>query len=146
MLITDYYFFEKLTDQKSKYRRDAVVSTHSYLPLEQLRNKQGKLFVYLTGLPDSFNSTIKRKAELAITKTHNLSSIIMPDAGSGLGFGDLKGTNDALLFRVTPDLTAIEVYVCRGLKYQKQNLFMQLAAGELDEEIAAIEAKATAEQ
>lgn len=47
MILTDYYRFEKLSNQKSKLRIDCTASTVSYDPLEALRNKYGNLFLYI---------------------------------------------------------------------------------------------------
>jgi hypothetical protein len=79
MILTDYYKFVHLPDSKSKMRRDCVVSTQSYNEFENLRNKAGALFIYFGDLPLSFKGDVRRKADKAITKGKNISSIFVPD-------------------------------------------------------------------
>lgn len=74
MILTDYYNFGKLPEQKSKMRMDCISSTKGYPVFEALRNKAGSLFVYFGDVPASFGGDIKRRADKAITKTTNISN------------------------------------------------------------------------
>jgi phosphoenolpyruvate synthase/pyruvate phosphate dikinase len=59
----------------------------------------------------------------------------VPDVTRLLGYGDVKGTKDALLFVSNEDYTWMYVFVARGQKSNKTALYNLLADGELDEEI-----------
>ena len=72
MILTDYYKFEHLPHCKSRMRIDCTASTGSYNEFENLRNKDGKLFVYFGDVPARFGSEVHRKADKAITKTKNI--------------------------------------------------------------------------
>jgi len=135
MILTDYYKMVKLPKQKSKMRVDCRVSTKSYPEFETIRNKHGVLFFYFGDVPDRFGGDIHRKADKAITKTKNISSVIVPDIEQCFGYGDVRGTNDALLFLFNADFTQIDVFVARGQRNNKRQLYLLLADGELNNEI-----------
>lgn len=157
MILTDYYRFERLAGTIAKLRIDCTASTKSYDPMEEKRATKalrhtdkrdgcnvGDLFCYFGDVPDSFGGDIHRKADKALTKTKNISSIYVPDAKSNFGYGDMKGTADALLFVfhnaiVTDgrlnDGAAIEIFVARGLAKDRLALFNELTDGLLDEEM-----------
>lgn len=151
MIITDYYRFEKLQEQKSKMRIDCTASTQSYSPLEYLRNKDGKLFLYL-GDNTHTKAGMERKADLALTKTTHLSSIYCPDIERPLYYGDMKGTADAFLI-VCKDFVMIEgripvgaiieVFIARGQRNNRSQLYNLLSDGELDEEINTLRNQVT---
>jgi hypothetical protein len=164
MILTDYYKFTKLAC-KSKTRLDCVASTMSYPPLEEKRmtraNKPtekrdgcnvGDLLVYLGDVPEQFSGNAHRKADKNLTiKGNNLSSIFVPDPANNLGYGDVKGTSDALLFVMDLDVVdgiiqnggAMEIFVARGLSKNRVPLFNLLADGELDDELDALRKMAT---
>jgi len=125
----------KLPEQKSKMRLDCTLSTRSYPEFEAMRNKHDAFFFYFGDVPDRFGGDIHRKADKAITKTKNISSVFVPDIESHYGYGDVRGTNDALLFLFNPDFTQIDVFVARGQRNNKRQLYELLADGELNSEI-----------
>ncbi len=135
MILTDLYVFEKLPEQKSKSRIDCTLSTKSYPEFEQMRNKAAALFMYFGDVPDGFKGDIKRKADKALTKTKNISSIYVPDIEKRYGFGDVRGTTDALLFIFNADYTKIDVLIARGQKNNKNQLYCIFSDGELNDEI-----------
>lgn len=137
MIITDYYKFERLDGQKSKTRVDCVLSTGKYPELEVMRNKHNQLFFYYGEAPVNFKTKSKRKADKAITKQKNLSSVYFNDIEQPYAFGDFAGSCDALLFIVTDteQKVEIEMFICRGKKSNKQALCNLLQDGELNEEI-----------
>ena len=47
MILTDYYKFRKLPGQRSKTRIDCIASTSSYDIFESMRNKDGRLYLYI---------------------------------------------------------------------------------------------------
>ena len=142
MILTDYYNFGKLPEQKSKMRMDCISSTKGYPVFEALRNKAGSLFVYFGDVPASFGGDIKRRADKAITKTTNISSVFVPDVEKLLGFGDVISTQDAILIVFNCNYSQMEIFVARGQKNNCKQLYNLLADGELDTEIASLKKQA----
>lgn len=138
MILTDYYKFVHLPDSKSKMRRDCVVSTQSYNEFENLRNKAGALFIYFGDLPLNFKGDVHRKADKAITKGKNISSIFIPDVLLKLAYGDVRGTKDAILILYEEDYKTIEMFIARGQKNNRLNLWQMLSDGELNDEISKL--------
>lgn len=163
-ILTDYYRFERIAT-KSKTRLDCVASTDSYPEFEEKRatratkatekrdaTELNALVMYYGDVPEQFGGDVHRKADKAITiKGNNLSSVYVPDPTSNLGFGDVRGTADALLF-VFDDLeivngtisqgAIIEVFIARGKSKDRVPLFNLLCDGELDEEMSELRARA----
>lgn len=149
MILTDYYRFERIEGTKSKMRIDCTASTQSHPRFESLRNKAGSLFFYFGNVPDNFSTHAKRRADKAITKTENVSSIYVPNVELCLGYGDFRHTTDALLFIYSDDYTAdntpptrIEIFVARGQKNNQNGLFNLLADGQFADEIEALRKQA----
>lgn len=142
MIITDYYKF--VHHNGTKYRFDCMVSTQSYNSFEILKNKKDELVVYISENSHT-KAGQKGKADLAISKTKHISSIYRPDVETNLGWGDVN--QDALLFRFTDfklskdgfvEDATIEIFVARGYKTDRQNLYAMFADGELNDEIQSI--------
>ncbi|KAA6326887.1 hypothetical protein EZS27_024064 [termite gut metagenome] len=153
MILTDYYCFEKLPDQKSKLRIDCTASTKGYPDFESLRNKAGELFVYIGGNTHT-KAGEKRKADLAISKTKHISSVYLPDVTGTLAYGDMVGTKDAMLFIFSnADFVEgkintgakIEILIARGQRNNRSQLFNLLSDGELEDEITALKKQAVTE-
>lgn len=146
MILTDYYKMQEIIVRKS-HRFDCVASTHSYNPFEQMgqRAKAKRFFFYYTEVPDKFNVDALRKADRAISNGDNISSVFVPDLNTPCkAFGDVKGTNDALLFLFTDDYRQVEVFVARGYKYNSGNLCRLFLDGEMDDEIDELRRQASA--
>ena len=146
MILTDYYRFEKLPNQKSKLRIDCTVTTGSYDLLEALRNKEGDLFLYI-GDNTHTKAGKERKADLALSKTRHKSSVYNPDLDLPYWYGDMRGTADAFLFVhhntvfVNGGVQAgaiIELFVARGHRNNRSQLYNALCDGVLDGEMAAL--------
>jgi hypothetical protein len=123
-------------------RMDCISSTKGYPVFEALRNKAGSLFVYFGDVPASCGGDIKRRADKAITKTTNISSVFVPDVEKLLGFGDVKSTQDAILIVFNCNYSQMEIFVARGQKNNCRQLYNLLADGELDTEIASLKKQA----
>ena len=144
---------------------DCTASTGSYPELEKERaakpNKAtekrdatniGDLVIYFGDVPEAFGGNVHRKADKAITiKGKNLSSVYVPDPASNFGFGDVRGTADALLFvfenmeivnGTISQGAVIEVFIARGKSKDRVPLFNLLCDGELDEEMSELRARA----
>ena len=145
MILTDYYTFRHLPESKSKMRFDCVASTQSYPEFEGLRNKAGSLFVYYGNVPDNFKASAKRRADKAITKSKNISSVFVPDLELPLAYGDINGTLDAIMLRFTPDYNQFEVFVARGQRNNQSNLYLLFADGGLQTEIELLQKRLVTE-
>lgn len=166
MILTDYYKFERIAT-KARLRLDCTASTCSYPDFEEKRatkaNKAsdkrdatniGDLVVYFGDVPQQFGGDVHRKADKSITmKGKNLSSVYVPDPSSMYGYGDMRGTADALLFVfhgvevVNGSIEqggVLEVFVARGKSKDRVPLYNLLADGELDEEMNALRSYAVA--
>jgi hypothetical protein len=144
--LNDYYKFEKQPNQKSKTRLDCIASTQSYNDFEMLRNKADELFVYYGNVPDNFGGNVRRKADKAITKVKNISSIFIPDLElRNFAFGDIKGTKDAILMIINDNETMIEIFIARGYKSHVKNLWQCFVGGDYDNDISELRAAAVTE-
>ena len=144
MILTDYYKAERLQELKAKYRYEVTQSTMEYdrfqLLLINKRNPNpgGWSFNFV---PRPKKWAGEETPDMAITKgSENISSVYIPDPAEPFGYGDIKGTNDACLIIFNKDhkekgITSIEVFIARGQKHNKKNLFYELVDGELDHEI-----------
>lgn len=146
MILTDYYKMQEIRVRKS-HRFDCTASTGGYNPFEAIgdkcRDKVKRFFFYYGGVPESFNAHAQRKADRVITNGDSLSSVYIPDLDNPLlGYGDMRGTNDALLFLFTDDYKQIEIFVARGYKNNAKGLFTLFADGELADEVAHLRQQA----
>lgn len=146
MILTDYYRFEKLPNQRSKLRIDCTASTCGYAPLEAFKNRKGDLFFYI-GDNTYTKAGAKRKSDLALSNTTHISSIYNPDMELPYWYGDMKGTADAFLFvhhnaefinGSIQQGAVIELFVARGQRNNRTQLYNALCDGELDEEMEAL--------
>jgi len=139
MILTDYYKAEKLPESKSKLRYDVTQSTGNYEPFETIMsNKKGEQFFYYGDVPATFNGHVKRQAEKCITKGKNISSVFVPDVTLPFAYGDVNGTSDGIILIFDEDYTIIEIFVARGHKNNKRNLYFLLCDGELQNEIETL--------
>lgn len=147
MILTDYYQAKKLTVAESRY--DVTNSTQSYEPFESLLvnkrkfNVGGLSFNYVPR-PATFKGIDGRKTDMAITKGNvNISSVYVPNLQTHLiTFGDVNGTNDALIIVFSTDRLTIEIFVARGYKNDVLALYEDVKAGDLDTEMDALRATA----
>jgi hypothetical protein len=146
MILTDYYKFEHLAGCKSPTRRDCTASTQTYPDFECLRNKRDELFVHFGDVPHRFGGDVHRKADKAITKTKNISSVYFPDVNINAAFGDVKGTDDCILILTTPDHSTLEIFVARGYKKHRLNVWQNFIAGEYDFEVEKLRKSAKSEK
>jgi hypothetical protein len=146
MILTDYY--KGVKDPNTKTRYDVVESTSSYDYFERILinkrnpNKGGLSFYYGNG-SGRWGKSWERKSDKKITKaSHNISSVIMPDPTLMIGYGDVNHTQDAMIFIISSDWTIIEIFIARGQKNNKLNLFQLTVDKEFDKEIGILRAKA----
>lgn len=151
MILTDYYRFEKFPNQRSKTRIDCTASTGSYDPLEAFRNKDGDLFLYI-GDNTHTKAGKKRKTDLALSRTAHITSVYNPDLNLPYWYGDMKGTTDTFLFFhqnakfINGGIQAgavIEIFVARGQRGNRNQLYNTLCDGVLDDEMNYLRKQAT---
>jgi excisionase family DNA binding protein len=145
MILTDYYKFVHLPGCKSSTRRDCTASTQTYNDFECLKNREGQLFIHFGDVPVQFGGDVHRKADKCLSKTKNISSVFVPDVSLNLAYGDVKGTMDGMLIIHNGDYTELEIFIARGQKNNRINLWQMLSGGELDNEISALRGRAVTE-
>jgi hypothetical protein len=142
MILTDYYKGENLPECK-KTRYNVTASTGSYEYFEtKLKTKTGCLAFYFGDVPPYFRFAGNDKPDKAITKGDNISSVFVPDVTLPFGFGDVKNTSDAILLIFSKDWQTIEIFIARGQRNNKRNLYHLLCDGELDHDIEKLRTQA----
>jgi len=133
MILTDLYLFKK--NEGCKTRLDCEKSTKTYPEFEMLRDKEGKIKAYIAPT-SNFKANRKRKADYALTaKSKSISSIYIPEIDKPFGYGDVSGTQDAILFTIGKDFNDLGVIIARGYKNLQLQLYFMLVEGELNEEL-----------
>lgn len=144
MTLNSFYKFQRTT---GKTRFDCIESTGDYLHFEQfLKNaigyNKGGLSLHLGARPATWNSR-GHKADQAITKNQNISTLYLPDIKKPTVFyGDAKDTSDALIMVVSAD--TLEVFVAKGLKNIQSDVCYEFSSGGLNSEIEALKARVKA--
>lgn len=143
MILSDYYKLERLPEFSNNRtpRYDTTFSTGSYTLFENIaaKSRVKRFFVYYNGLPDTFSDRAHNKAERAITNKKNISSVFIPYLDAPLyGYGDVKGSLDAILFVFSADYNRMELFIARGYKSNARALFQRLIDGGLNNEIKAL--------
>ncbi len=142
-IFSDYYKGELKTNAKSRF--DITHSTGGYPFFESLLiNKQksnvGGLSFNYAPRPMQFKGNEKRLAEMIISKgCSSISSVYVPNLQKYyFAYGDVKTTNDAMIIIFDEDKKTIEIFIARGLKNDKQQLYTDVCAGYYDNELEAI--------
>ncbi len=149
--ITAYYQLQKLPADikkewkiKSSARLDCT--RHFNLlddkPLNQFVNRKGQMYFYCSAPENYVTAKAKRISDIGLTHgSKNLSSIFIPNLEySEYGYGDYG--NDCLLFKLSNDLSSIDMFLIKNGKHLKKQYFQQFIDGELDEEIEQIKQQA----
>jgi hypothetical protein len=148
MILTNLYIAEKAPDRKTRF--DVTRSTFDHDFLESLlvskRDPEKGLSLYLVNRPKKFKGT--DVTDKAVTKgSFNISSIYFPDPEIPIGYGDINGTEDAIIFRINKNtekgILKIEMFIAIGQKYNKRNLYFLFVDRELDHEVAKLLKQAT---
>jgi hypothetical protein len=143
-LIDSYSLFKKDLNLKTKY----ILAACS-VPYELLHrpNKKGEVVVYLTAVPDCIESHSQRKPALSLSISGiYISGLYIPDLKKPeIAFGDVKGTEDAILCVMGEN--QLEIFIAKGkkaLSHQFYQLFHDGADIDLEAEIADHRQKAEA--
>lgn len=148
MTFTDTYLFKHIS--KSATRLDVVSSTMSNDAFEQpITNKKGEQFLYFCG---DTHSKGKAKADYAITHGSYHMTGVFTIPGERYGYGNIKGTNDALIFDLR-NLTIIDgkiedgaemiIYIARGMARDARQLCQLVNSGEFDGEFLTLQSRMT---
>lgn len=146
--LTDYYLMREIIIRKS-HRFDCVASTGCYELFEEIGRKSRvkRFYCRYDKAPDTFSAHAKRKADMALLgPKKSISSVFILDKDYPLmGCGDIKDTDDALLFIFSEDGKQLEIFVARGGNNLRYTLWQYMIAGDLDEEMRILrdEAKPT---
>src|ERR1043166_7145889 len=107
-MIDSYFKFKKDLTKKTKFNLVSY-SKPVYEPLNFP-------VIYQTITPEHINAHSKRKSDFGISaKGKWLSQVYIPDFSNRYkGFGDVKGTQDLILFNLSTD--EIELFILRGKK------------------------------
>jgi len=144
MILTDYYKGVRLNEQLAKYRFEVLRGTFKYDPFQLLLINKGKpnpggMSFNFVPRPQKWKG--EERPDMAITKgSVNISSVHIPDPSKPFAYGDINGTKDACLMVFNNDyreigIIHIELFICRGQKHNRKNLWYELVDSELDHEI-----------
>lgn len=143
MILTNYYLSEKASDRKTRFNVTKATYDHDFLEslLICKNDPEIGLSLYLVNRPKRFKGT--DVTDKAITKgSFNISSLYFPDPEIPIAYGDINGTEDALIFRINPDtengITLLEIFVAAGQKHNKRNVYFLFVDGELDHEAKSL--------
>jgi hypothetical protein len=141
MILSDYYRLEILPENagKKSMRYDTTASTGRYTKFEEMAQKSrvNRFFVNYVKIPDTFSSRAASKAERAFTKSScNISSVFIPNVNyPQVGYGDIKGSTDAVVFVFSADYKQVEFFIARGYKFKQKALYSLFVTRQLDYEI-----------
>lgn len=143
MILDTYYCYERNEDSKSKTRLDLKSYYRRYAPLH-IKGRRGDVFIYLYGVPEAIKADKKRIGELSlVTKNGYLSALFFPEIERpNCAYGDIKGTEDAMLVVLKDDKKLIEIFIAKGKKNVVHNLYHLWLDGELDQEIEDLRKRA----
>ena len=92
----------------------------------KLKNRKGGLSFYCSDVPDCFRFAGKDRPDKAISKGDNISSVFVPYVTLPYGFGDINHTTDAILLIFSNEWQVIEIFIVRGQRNNRRNLYTLL--------------------
>jgi len=141
-----YYLAYKDQNKKTRFDVEGTCGTYDLFERLLLNKKEpnkGGLACYLVDQPSRWGKRAERKTDKAITKgAFNISSVRMPDPKINIGYGDVKNTQDALIFVFNKEWTAMEIFIARGQKNNSLNIYQLCIDGELEDEMNDLRSKA----
>lgn len=155
MILTDYYKFQK-RDLKKTGRMDCTANTGTYPDFENTRKRKDGRGDFKIYVGNNYNmKDPKRDPGLIVTlDSRRLSGIFTPDVTEHFAYGDVRGTQDAIIFilqdfkmidgKVAPG-SILEVFIARGQSKNRIALYQALVDGDLDNEIDQLRGEAEAE-
>ncbi|RKD90419.1 hypothetical protein [Mangrovibacterium diazotrophicum] len=137
MTLTNYLVSKKFEELTAKYRFEIVAYTTEHVKFHVLlmnKRKPNRGGLSINFVPRPSNWGGQEMPDMAFTKgSENISSIIFPEPGLPYGYGDIKGTDDALSVILNDDfsicgITTIEIF-------KRKNIWIELVEVELDHEL-----------
>jgi len=130
-LIDSYSLYKHDTSTKTKYLLKSFSGV--YDPLHRPSKRINEVPLYITSVPNSIKSNARRKPNQTLSGTGStyISGIFNPDLNSPeIGYGDIRGTEDALLI-ITKESQA-EILVFKGKKSVAYQLYTILLDPDID--------------
>lgn len=140
MIIDGYLRFERDPSARSKSRLEMVSASMDLLPFID-PNKTGRSWIYFSENQNYIKAAPGREPRATITsrRGNHITSMFTPSIDQNqLGYGDINGSQDALLFILEIAdgcIKAVVVLLAKGKKNVAYSLFQLLQDGELDQEI-----------
>jgi len=142
-VFTDYYKGQLLTDAKRRYDVTHSAGSHPIFETVLINHRkfniEGLSFIY-SPRPPKFKGNLKRLAEMIIGRdSFNISSVYVPNIEKNyVAFGDVNTTNDALIVFIDSENKSIELFIARGLKNDRLQLYTAVCAGYYEEELYSL--------
>jgi len=135
-----YYRFRKVLGKKTLMFLESYA--REYDPLHVAKKRTNQVYCYLTEKPFHIAAERERKPAFSISNDNykHLSGIYIPDLKekANLGFGDIKGTQDGLLFEFSESYQVLELYVLKGQKNVIEQWYSIMADTELEQGLESI--------
>ena len=139
MNIDTIYKFQKMPDIKAKTRLDLHAYSYHYSRLD-VTGRDKKIFIYLSGKPYVKTNSFKREPDMCISNRNgHISGLFFPDIENypNIAYGDIRGTQDALIAELAGQNTQLGIIIFKGLKEHSLSLYQLYTDGELDEDLKA---------
>ena len=131
------YRFRKAPDRKTLMYLESF--EEKYDPLHVAKKRTGRVYLYLTEKPFHIRAERERKPAFSISNDiyKHLSGIYMPDlqVSAYHGYGDIKGTQDGLLFEFSLDFKKLNIFVLKGQKSIIEQWYWLFAEGRVCESL-----------
>ena len=135
-----YYRFRKVPERKTLMILESFA--REYEPLHVAKKRTNQVYCYLTEKPSHIVAERARKPAFSISNDiyRHLSGIYFPDlkGNAYLGYGDIKGTQDGLLFEFSESYQVLEIYVLKGQKNVIEQWYWIMADFELEQGLESI--------
>ena len=140
-----YYRFRKVPERKTLMILESFA--REYEPLNVAKKRTNQVYCYLTEKPSNIVAERARKPAFSISNDiyRHLSGIYIPDlkGNAYLGYGDIKGTQDGLLFEFSESYQVLEIYVLKGQKNVIEQWYWIMADFELEQGLESIKNEET---
>lgn len=146
--ISHFCAFYRMSLDKSRaiksMRFNTVQVWGSYPPFEEIarHSKDNRFFCYLRPVHYFGKSEWLRHAGLQITNCKNISLIFRIPDNPCVGYGDMSGTADGLIFRFNYEFTQMDIFVAKGYKFSIADLFNEVLNHHYDDELVLMELNA----
>lgn len=126
---------------KSASRYTTIQSTGDYEPLERLSNGNCSVpWLYVTNIPDRWSNKAHKRPCTLNTGKANISGLTFPNVVQypNVAYGDIQGTNDAVLVIFSESRERINVLVFEGCRLVASELWSSYVSGGLSTELERV--------